>query len=122
MSIVEIHLYEVNPSNVFIIKTPVQGEVYTFLLRKNELVGESLCIVVNEMEYVLLHEDKAIKSGIILTNQLRKELFEGWLWINVNEFGLNRRKATKLELEIYKYIKQNINIDIGNEKGQSPLM
>ncbi|WP_225990135.1 MULTISPECIES: hypothetical protein [unclassified Bacillus (in: firmicutes)] len=97
---------------MFIIKTPVQGEVYTFLLRKNELVGESLCLVVNEMEYVLLHEDKAIKSGIILTNQLRKELFEGWLWINVNEFGLNRRKVTKSELEIYKYIKQNINIDL----------
>ncbi|GAB6437162.1 MULTISPECIES: hypothetical protein [unclassified Bacillus (in: firmicutes)] len=122
MNKIETHVYEVKSSSSFIIKVLVQGEVYKFLFRKDELVGERLCLLVNEMEYVLLHEEKAIQTGIFITEQLKKGLFEGWLWINVNELGLNKMKVTELELEIYKYIKENIKIDIGSSQNQSPLM
>ena len=122
MGNIEAHLYEVNPQGIYIIKILVEGEVYKFLLRKDELVGETLCLVENEREYVLLHEEKAMKTGILISEQLKKELFKGWLWIYMNEFGLYRKKVTELELETYKFIKKNINIDIGNKKGQSPHM
>ncbi|MBJ8052686.1 hypothetical protein JDS87_11955 [Bacillus cereus] len=116
MDKIETHLYEVNPHGMYIIKILVEGEVYKFLLLTDGLVGEILCLVENEREYVLLHEEKAMKTGILISEQLKKELFEGWLWIYVNEFGLYRRKVTELELETYKFIKQNISIDIGNRK------
>ncbi|WP_212959061.1 hypothetical protein, partial [Bacillus sanguinis] len=93
MNKIETHVYEVKSSSSFIIKVLVQGEVYKFLFRKDELVGERLCLLVNEMEYVLLHEEKAIQTGIFITEQLKKGLFEGWLWINVNELGLNKMKV-----------------------------
>ncbi|MGH0460699.1 hypothetical protein [Bacillus cereus] len=102
------------------ISVKFEEEVYKFLLRKDEIVGETLCLLENGREYVLLHEEQAIKTGVYITGQLKKDLFKGWLWISVNESGIYRKKVT--ELETYQFIKESINIDIGNKKGQTPLM
>ncbi|GAB6432092.1 hypothetical protein bcgnr5390_03890 [Bacillus luti] len=122
MNSIETHLCEVNPCSTYLISVKFEEEVYKFLLRKDEIVGETLCLLENEREYVLLHEEQAMKTGGYITGQLKKDLFKGWLWISVNESGIYRKKVTELELETYQFIKESINIDIGNKKGQTPLM
>lgn len=92
MNSIETHLNEVNPCSAYLISVKYKEKVYKFLLLKDKIVGETLCLFEDERDYFLLHEEQAMKTGVYISDQLKKDLFKGWLWISVNESGLYKKR------------------------------
>ncbi|PFD95620.1 hypothetical protein COE15_01130 [Bacillus cereus] len=119
----EMQIFDVNESVSCIIKVPAEPKEYTFLFRKDSILGEPVFLLEDERQYSLMNEEIVTKIGAITSEQLKRDFFwdlKGWVWIEVDDIGLYRRKATNQEVEMYKYVKGNIKENLA-DKVKVPL-
>lgn len=121
----EMQIFDVNESVSCIIKVPTESKEYTFLFRKDSIFGESVFLLEDERQYSLMNEEIVTKIGAITSEQLKRDFFgdlKGWVWIEVDDVGLYRRKATDQEIGVYQYVKENIKANLVDKMSRAPLM
>lgn len=121
----EMQVFDVNESVSCIIKVPVDASEYTFLFHKDSILGESLFLLEDERQYSLMNEEIVNKIGAITSEHLKRDFFgdlKGWVWIQVDDVDLYRRKATEQEVNIYWYVKENIKINLIDKMSKALLI